>query len=124
VKGILVEFAFALVLATAFAGWVQPQPGGVFRECLWTKAGGDAGGSLRVGGKVGYGDGPIALPHQFDLEHAVRAEIVLEKLLCHDSTRGFAISVNSNAELLALLAHERQAAPLHPSGAKKMNQTP
>ncbi|TVS20912.1 MAG: hypothetical protein EA424_01575 [Planctomycetaceae bacterium] len=27
-------------------------------------------------------------------EHAVRAEIVVEKLLCHEGTRGLAISVN------------------------------
>ncbi|MBM4089749.1 MAG: hypothetical protein FJ276_10020, partial [Planctomycetes bacterium] len=73
-----------------------PQPGDVFREYLWTNAGGDAGGALRVGGRVGYGGGPVALPHAFDLEHALRAEIVLEKLLCHDGTRGLAISVNSN----------------------------
>lgn len=73
-----------------------PQPGEVFREYLWTNVGGDANGALRVGGRVGYGGGPIALPHAFDLEHALRAEIVLEKLLCHDGTRGLAISVNSN----------------------------
>lgn len=74
-----------------------PQPGDVFREYRWTHAGGDAGGALRVGGRLDYGGGPIALPHQFDREHAVRAEVVLEKLLCHDGTRGLALSVNSNA---------------------------
>lgn len=75
----------------------QPQPGDLFREYLWTNERGDAGGSLRVGGRVGYGGGPIALPHNFDLAHAIKAEIVIEKLLCHDGTRGLAISVNSNA---------------------------
>jgi hypothetical protein len=75
----------------------EPQPGDLFREYLWTNEGGDAGGSLRVGGRVGYGGGPVVLPHTFDLDHATRAEIVIEKLLCHDSTRGLAISVNSNA---------------------------
>lgn len=31
----------------------QPKPGDVFREYLWTNEKGDAGGSLRVGGKQG-----------------------------------------------------------------------
>jgi len=75
----------------------QPQPGDVFREYLWTNKGGDAGGALRVGGRFGYGGGPVVLPHEFDMESATRAEIVFEKLLCHDGTRGLAVSVNSNA---------------------------
>lgn len=95
-KRVLVNLVCALSLATPFIGWTQPQPGDVFREYLWTKVSGDAGGSLRVGGREGYGGGPILLPHQFDLKYAVRAEIVVEKLLCHDGTRGLAISVNSN----------------------------
>jgi hypothetical protein len=75
---------------------LSPGPGDVFREYLWTNTTGDAGGSLRVGGRVGYGGGPLALPHAFDLEHAVRAEIVVEKLLCHEGTRELAISVNDH----------------------------
>jgi hypothetical protein len=51
---------------------------------------------LRVGGRVGYGGGPIVLTHDFDLRQATKAEIVIEKLLCHDGTRGLAISVNNN----------------------------
>jgi hypothetical protein len=91
--------AYRLVLcclgsATLFA---QPQPGDVYREYRWTNAGGDAGGALRVGGRVGYGGGPVTLPHDLDLEQATRAEVVIEKLLCHDGTRGLAMSVNSNA---------------------------
>jgi hypothetical protein len=74
-----------------------PQPGDVFREYLWTHATGDAGGSLRVGGRFDYGGGPIDLPHEVDLEQATGAEIVVEKLLCHDGTRGLSLSVNSNA---------------------------
>lgn len=85
-----------LALALAAGGLAQPQPGDVFREYRWTNAGGDAGGALRVGGKVGYGGGPVSLPHRFDLEDATRAEIVLEKLLCHDGTRGLEISVNDH----------------------------
>jgi hypothetical protein len=73
-----------------------PQPGDVFREYLWTNVSGDAGGALRVGGRVGYGGGPVDLPHRFDLEDAIAAEVVIEKLLCHDGTRGLAISVNNH----------------------------
>jgi hypothetical protein len=85
---------FLLLLATACLG--EPQPGDVFREYHWTNTAGDAGGALRVGGRLDYGGGPIELPHRFDLDHAIRAEIVLEKLLCHDGTRGLAISVNDH----------------------------
>jgi hypothetical protein len=76
-----------------------PLPGDVFREYLWTHTAGDAGGSLRVGGRLDYGGGPITLPHDLDLNHASRAEVFVEKLLCHDGTRGLSLSVNSNAWL-------------------------
>jgi hypothetical protein len=87
---------------TAEARWhgqpqpLRPRPGDLFREYTWMHATGDAGGSLRVGGRLDYGGGPIHWPQTFDLEHAVRAEIVIEKLLCHEGTRGLAISVNQN----------------------------
>ena len=74
----------------------QPEPGDVFREFRWTNVQGDAGGALRVGGRVGYDGSGIALPQEFDLSHATRAEVVVEKLLCHDGTRGLAISVNDH----------------------------
>jgi len=93
----LLFLSLALVLAAPLALRAQPQPGDVFREYYWTNTGGDGDGFLRVGGRVGYGGGPLQLAHQFDLEHATRAEVVIEKLLCHDGTRGLAISINSNA---------------------------
>lgn len=83
--------------ALAIPALAQPRPGDVFREYAWAKPDGDAGGSLRVGGKLGYGGTPIELPRTIDLKHATRAEVVVEKLLCHDSTRGLAISLNNNA---------------------------
>ncbi len=73
----------------------QPAPGDVFREYMWHKEGGDAGGSLRVGGRVGY-EGSVALEHDFDLEHATKAEVVVEKILCHDGTTGLAIQINDS----------------------------
>ncbi|MHC4228585.1 MAG: hypothetical protein ACYSW0_14260 [Planctomycetota bacterium] len=73
----------------------QPAPGDVFREYMWHKEGGDAGGSLRVGGRIGY-EGSIALEHDFDMEHATKAEVVVEKILCHDGTTGLAIQINNS----------------------------
>mgnify|MGYP005842835967 CR=1 FL=1 len=101
-----------LALAPADSGWPrtgylagvdaaagafpQPQAGDVFREYLWTNERGDAGGSLRVGGRLDYGGGPIPLDHALDLVQATRAEAVIEKVLCHDGTRGLAVSVNNH----------------------------
>jgi len=90
-----IPLAAALVLAIPPAGMAQPRPGDVFREYLWTKADGDAGGALRVGGRLGYGGGTVTLPQELDLTDATRAEVVVEKLLCHDGTRGLAISINN-----------------------------
>ncbi|MCX8036897.1 MAG: hypothetical protein N3D11_07575 [Candidatus Sumerlaeia bacterium] len=75
---------------TAPAG---PAPGDVFREYMWYNERGNAGGALRIGGKLGH-DKPVPLPHRFDLEHATKAEVVIEKILCHDGTRGLAIQIN------------------------------
>jgi len=73
----------------------RPAPGDVFREYMWYNETGDAGNALRVGGKVGR-DAPVVLEHEFDLEHAVKAEVVIEKILCHDGTRGLAIQINGH----------------------------
>jgi hypothetical protein len=86
-----------LLLAPRSHVAATPKPGDVFREYRWTNPGGDAGGSLRVGGRFDYGGGSIELPHDFDLEYATRVEVVVEKLLCHDGTRGLALSVNDHA---------------------------
>ncbi len=87
-------FVVILMMLTVEA-FSQPAPGDVFREYLWSKEDGDAGGSLRVGGREGY-DGSIVLEHDFDLEHATKAEVVIEKILCHDGTTGLAIQVNES----------------------------
>jgi len=82
-------------------------PGDVFREYLWWNEKGDAGGSFRVGGRYGdeypdrgwahdYINAAVTLDHDFDLDQTIRAEVVLEKILCHDSTRGLAIEVNGH----------------------------
>ncbi len=96
-----------VVLGVCLAGGIgaAAEPGDVFREYTWYNETGDAGQALRVGGKQGqyhpdrgsahgYVNAPIEWPYEFDLHHAVRAEIVFEKILCHDGTRGLAIRVN------------------------------
>jgi hypothetical protein len=92
--GLLIIALFLLI--PAVKAFSQPAPGDVFREYMWTKVDGDAGGSLRVGGRVGYDGGPIPLEHDFDLEHATKAEVVIEKILCHDGTTGLAIQINDS----------------------------
>ena len=75
----------------------SPVPGDVFREYTWFNEQGDAGQALRVGGKQGqyhpdrgsehgYVNAPIELPHEFDLKFATRAEVVIERILCHDGS--------------------------------------
>ncbi|UCD49820.1 MAG: hypothetical protein JSW27_20110 [Phycisphaerales bacterium] len=84
-----------------------PAPGDVFREYTWYAETGDAGQALRVGGKQGqyhpdrgsahgYVNAPVELPNEFDLQFALRAEVFVEKILCHDGTRGLALRVNDH----------------------------
>jgi len=85
----------------------QPAPGDLFREYRWFYEKGDAGQAIRVGGKQGqshpdrgsehgYINAPMQLPHDLDLAEAVKAEIVVEKILCHDETTGLAIQINNS----------------------------
>jgi hypothetical protein len=92
VKSILLIVLAGMALAVA-----GPVPGDIFREYKWTNSGGDAGGALRVGGQYDYGGHDITVPHSIDLTDAVKAEVNVEKILCHDNTRGLSISVNGNA---------------------------
>jgi hypothetical protein len=85
----------------------QPAPGDLFREYRWFYEKGDAGQAIRVGGKQGqfhpdrgsehgYINAPMQLPHDLDLVEAVKAEIIVEKILCHDGTTGLAIQINNS----------------------------
>jgi hypothetical protein len=85
----------------------QPAPGDLFREYRWFYEKGDAGQAIRVGGKQGqyhpdrgsehgYINAPMQLPHGLDLDEAVKAEIVIEKILCHDGTTGLGIQINNS----------------------------
>ncbi|WKN43625.1 hypothetical protein [Tunicatimonas pelagia] len=97
------------LLLLSFSGEViaQPQPGDVFREYHWLPSQVVEGESfLRVGGKLDYTintghfpaethqGGFIPLPQSIDLKDAVKAEVVVEKVLSHEGTRGLAIQVN------------------------------
>jgi len=97
----------SILVGLVGVSFARPVPGDVFREYMWWNEKGDAGGSLRVGGKHGqkdpdrgwaqdYINSPVTLDHDFDLEHATAAEVVIEKILCHDSTKGLAIEINGN----------------------------
>ena len=101
--------AVGVAMAWCSSPWATagPAPGDVFREYRWFNADGDAGQALRVGGKLGqehpdrgwahdYVNAPVAIEHDVDLEHAVKAEVVIEKILCHDGTRGLAVQVNDH----------------------------
>ncbi|MCU0914986.1 MAG: hypothetical protein MUC88_10535, partial [Planctomycetes bacterium] len=103
-----VILAVLVLVGMATVGRSQPVPGDVFREYTWWNEKGDAGGSFRVGGRHGdeypdrgwahdYINAPVTLGYEFDLDQAIRAEVVIEKILCHDSTRGLAIEVNGNS---------------------------
>ena len=102
----LVAFVLSVSLAGNFAAG-EPAPGDVFREYMWYDEKGDAGGALRVGGKQGetlpdrgwahdYINAPVVLNHDFDLNQATKAEVVIEKILCHDGTKGLAIQINGH----------------------------
>ncbi|MEL6924497.1 MAG: hypothetical protein AAFO94_10660 [Bacteroidota bacterium] len=84
-------------------------PGDLFREYHWTlpDASKDAG-FLRLGGKLDYrsnaenlptalhDNGKIPLGHEVDLAKAVKAELIIEKVLSHEGTTGLEMQVNDN----------------------------
>lgn len=91
----------------------QPSPGDVFKEYTWCMPSIEGNEQfLRVGGKIDYRmnipkfpeghfkDGNILIDHDVSLKKACKAEIVIEKMLCHDYTRGLAIQINKNTPLI------------------------
>jgi hypothetical protein len=71
----------------------------------WVATQVSADGALRVGGRLDYGGSAINRPHDFDLTHATRAEVAIEKLLCHDGTHGLAFSVTGGRFGIIRSAH-------------------
>jgi hypothetical protein len=84
----------------------QPEPGDLYREYSWYNVTGDCNGALRVGGRFDYrnsgqvkdhiGNGLIRPSFSVNLEDAVKAELVVEKMLCHGGTEGLRVFVNGN----------------------------
>ncbi len=91
----------------------QPKPQDVFREYAWAVPLPSAKGQepfLRVCGDGFYddavrkgehlfpkgyvNDGWFTLPQNIDLSNALRAEIVIERMLCHDGSTGLALKFN------------------------------
>jgi hypothetical protein len=98
---------FIFFLVGNLTGFPQPQPDDVFREFIWTTPDHEKSEKfLRVGGRFDYRnepekfppgyilDGYLTLPNQIDLEDAIRAEVQVEKDLCHEGTRGLSIKIN------------------------------
>lgn len=99
-----------LLLFTSVNLEAQPSPGDLFREYSWYNEVDDCGGALRVGGRLDYrvtgkavpyrGNGLINPEFDVDLEHAVKAELVIEKMLCHEGTKSLRVVVNGHDPVL------------------------
>jgi len=102
------SYLLAILLVAIYGIIVaQTAPGDVFKEYTWYNEAGDCGGALRVGGNLDYRikqqvnnyieDGKILLDFDFDLSKAIKAELIIEKMLCHGGTEGLRILINDNA---------------------------
>jgi hypothetical protein len=104
---------FVILLFTSLYTLAQPKPGDVFKEYTWTVPDPTKPGQepyLRVCGdgyyedqtrkgnslfEAGYlEDGWIKLPDNLDLKDAIKVEVVVEKVLCHDGSTGLAVKFN------------------------------
>jgi len=96
---------FILCLTSGFGlALAQPSPGDLFKEYSWFNEWGDCNGALRVGGEMDYQihgmvihyhkKGLIVPPFEVDLDRALKAELVVEKMLCHSGTKGLRVSIN------------------------------
>ncbi|MEM1136630.1 MAG: hypothetical protein AAGI07_12405 [Bacteroidota bacterium] len=87
----------------------QQIPGDIFREYSWSTPEEEPFAKfLRVGGKLDYNNYPEKLPENslkegfiafsgiIDLTNAVKAELTIEKMLCHEDTRDLRISWNQH----------------------------
>lgn len=99
-----------IIICFLFAGiqlFAQPGPGDVFREYVWLpEMVAEQGKFLRVGGRFDYKtyeghfpadehqNGYILLLEDVDLEDAVKAEMVVEKLGSHEDTENLRVSLN------------------------------
>lgn len=94
--------------------------GSIFREYRWAAKSVSNSTFLRVGGRLDYQtdanhfppenmrDGFIHLADEIDLTGATHAELVIERLQCHEDTKGLRININNNDWLRV---HEPQTIP-------------
>lgn len=102
---------FVLLFLFALQINAQPAPGDIFREYTWATPENANEKFLRVCGDGFYfdatrkgeelfpegfiKDGWFTLPQSIDLTDAVRAEVLIERMLCHDGTTGLAVKFNN-----------------------------
>ncbi len=105
--------SFLLLSLISFHLSGQPKPGDVFREYIWlpNQAVEEGGKFLRVGGRLDYktntghfpanrhDDGHVLFGQYIKLNHAIRAELVVEKLGSHDDTKNLRVSINRNPSI-------------------------
>jgi len=106
VARIALVFSMILLASCLLA---QPQPGDVYREYAWYNDVAECDRALRVGGNLDYRLTGNALPKgpkggiqpafEVLLDRAVKAELVVEKMLCHGGTEGLRVSINGNEAL-------------------------
>jgi hypothetical protein len=102
------------LITLSFILTAQPKPTDIFREYTWATPKPTANGqelflrvcsdgfyddAVRKGEHLfpkGYvNDGWFTLPQDIDLKDAVRAEILVERMLCHDGSTGLAVKFNA-----------------------------
>jgi hypothetical protein len=103
-------YSFIALFCTLLAA-AQPKPGDIFREYTWATPEGSNERFVRVCGDGFYddatrkgerlfpagvvNDGWFTLPNDVDLKEAIRAEVLVERMLCHDGSTGLAVKFNS-----------------------------
>jgi hypothetical protein len=102
-------FLILPLLTVGLLTYAQPNPGDLYKEYTWYNASGNTDEALRVGGRLDYrlteeaedyiGEGLIKPPFHLTLEHAVKAELVIEKMLCHGDTKGLRVTINGKAPI-------------------------
>jgi hypothetical protein len=86
--------AIFLVIIANFPATSQPQPGDTFREYR------TATGQLRIGERWQWGGNNsgvnLDFDHEVDLKGAVKAEVTINRVLCHAHTTGLRIAFNDH----------------------------
>ncbi|TNF43436.1 MAG: hypothetical protein EP310_04555 [Bacteroidetes bacterium] len=104
---------FLILLLFEMCVYGQPEPGDIFREYTWATPEGSRERFLRVCGDGYYDDhtrkgeglfpagvvtdGWFSLPDDIDLNDAIKAEVLVERMLCHDGSTGLAVKFNDGA---------------------------